>query len=55
MKRVLLLINTGTPDRADRQAVGRYLREFLNDKKGHPDASFVAADAGEPDPSSLSG
>ncbi len=33
MKRVLLLINTGTPDRADRNAVGRYLREFLNDKR----------------------
>ena len=33
MKRVLLLINTGTPDGADRRSVGRYLCSFLNDKR----------------------
>jgi ferrochelatase len=32
MKRGLLLINLGTPDAAEPEAVGRYLREFLMDK-----------------------
>ncbi len=33
MKKIILLINTGTPDGADRRSVGRYLCEFLNDKR----------------------
>jgi len=31
MRRAVLLINLGTPDNPDRKAVGRYLKEFLND------------------------
>jgi protoporphyrin/coproporphyrin ferrochelatase len=31
IKRALLLINVGTPDRPEKQSVRRYLREFLND------------------------
>jgi protoporphyrin/coproporphyrin ferrochelatase len=31
LKKAVLLINLGTPDNCDEEAVGRYLREFLND------------------------
>lgn len=31
MKKVLLLVNTGTPDNPDKESVRRYLTEFLND------------------------
>ncbi len=32
MKKAVLLINIGTPDRPDKKAVKKYLTEFLNDK-----------------------
>lgn len=33
MKRALLIINIGTPDKPEKKAVKRYLTEFLNDKQ----------------------
>lgn len=32
-KKAILLINVGTPDHANKKSVGRYLREFLSDKR----------------------